>query len=80
MNSKMKRRIIKWISFRPQQGLPIMNSKKTKWGSINGFGFRPQQGLPIMNCSMIVAEVAKSKNEFPSPTGVTYYESLPTKP
>ena len=35
-------------SFRPQQGLPIMNGK-IKMEKIINFGFRPQQGLPIMN-------------------------------
>ena len=35
-------------SFRPQQGLPIMNNKlKTYY--VGKTGFRPQQGLPIMN-------------------------------
>ena len=50
----------------------IANSRKeTK-------GFRPQQGLTIMN------NYREFNNggmfEFPSPTGVNYYESLPTKP
>ena len=38
-------------SFRPQQGLPIMNGK-IKMEKIINFGFRPQQGLPIMNRKM----------------------------
>ena len=41
-------------------------------------GFRPQQGLTIMNG--IEREVIEMYKEFPSPTGVNYYESLPTKP
>ena len=36
--------------------------------------FRPQQGLPIMN-GWIKENTNKYYNiEFPSPTGVTYYE------
>ena len=42
-------------------------------------GFRPQQGLPIMNHDEEIDWETK-KSLFPSPTGATYYESLPTKP
>ena len=35
-------------SFRPQQGLPIINYLKQFIKNIQ-FGFRPQQGLPIIN-------------------------------
>ena len=35
-------------------------------------GFRPQQVLPIMNGD--VGFVNKINQQFPSPTGVTYYE------
>ena len=35
--------------------------------------FRPQQGLPIMNWSMGECLIGLV-DEFPSPTGVTYYE------
>ena len=41
-------------------------------------GFRPQQGLLIMNENEI--DIDLYNEWFPSPTGVTYYESLPTKP
>ena len=38
-------------SFRPQQGLPIMNKKyfENYEKKIKDYSFRPQQGLPIMN-------------------------------
>ena len=36
-------------------------------------GFHPQQGLLIMN-QMIEIINGKILKEFPSPTGVTYYE------
>ena len=36
------------MSFRPQQGLPIMNSER-HMRIKRLLGFRPQQGLPIMN-------------------------------
>ena len=36
--------------------------------------FRPQQGLPIMNMKTKVDTNRIAKIEFPSPTGVTYYE------
>ena len=42
-------------------------------------GFRPQQGLTIMNDIFENLEVAEHESKFPSPTGVNYYESLPTK-
>ena len=38
-------------SFRPQQGLPIMNSQAVQKAVVKALlSFRPQQGLPIMNC------------------------------
>ena len=37
-----------YLSFRPQQGLPIMNQHKRQEHYIL-LSFRPQQGLPIMN-------------------------------
>ena len=36
-------------------------------------GFRPQQGLLIMNKTRVALELVNN-TEFPSPTGVTYYE------
>ena len=55
-----------------------MNFKTINKGLLENHSFRPQQGLPIMNewLSLIGGYVPV----FPSPTGVTYYESLPTKP
>ena len=35
--------------FRPQQGLPIMNTIQMMKSFIMMKSFRPQQGLPIMN-------------------------------
>ena len=45
MKSKMQK------SFRPQQGLPIMNKTKhvASENLLEKESFRPQQGLPIMN-------------------------------
>ena len=61
-------------SFRPQQGLPIMNSKILILTPEQNFkeGFRPQQGLPIMNSQK--ENTKDISYMFPSPTGVTYYE------
>ena len=42
--------------------------------------FRPQQGLTIMNYRENDEGKQLLKIMFPSPTGVNYYESLPTKP
>ena len=40
-------------------------------------GFRPQQGLTIMNpLGKVKANANKVYQEFPSPTGVNYYESV----
>ena len=39
--------------------------------------FRPQQGLPIMN-TLEEIEAKRNGLEFPSPTGVTYYEFMET--
>ena len=41
--------------------------------------FRPQQGLPIMNGKESVYEKQLRQRKFPSPTGVTYYESMKSK-
>ena len=51
-----------------------MNKKKTMVVMLVVFCFRPQQGLTIMN---ILNNYSKgfSVIEFPSPTGVNYYES-----
>ena len=39
------------FSFRPLQGLPIMNQENGGYNNLsNRIGFRPLQGLPIMNC------------------------------
>ena len=38
-------------------------------------GFRPQQGLSIMNNSVVTGGLSNDL-EFPSPTGVKYYELL----
>ena len=49
MNTNKTAKIECYITgFRPQQGLPIMNSEKTI-EEIEEASFRPQQGLPIMN-------------------------------
>ena len=37
--------------------------------------FRPQQGLTIMNLENETGRYTRVKKEFPSPTGVNYYES-----
>ena len=59
--------------FRPQQGLTIMNRKRDIMKNYVRMGFRPLQGLPIMNYLLRwITNV--SVLEFPSPTGVTYYE------
>ena len=60
------------VSFRPQQGLPIMNRTRKKTMVVMLVDFRPQQGLPIMNSSINIE--TKNGVVFPSPTGVTYYE------
>ena len=76
------------MGFRPQQGLPIMNSEGMS-NNTHFFGFRPQQGLPIMNIeekyNRVVSETCfRPQQGLPimnkSETGATYYESLPTKP
>ena len=36
-------------SFRPQQGLTIMNQLEFNLTNATSIGFRPQQGLTIMN-------------------------------
>ena len=36
-------------SFRPQQGVTIMNNEDDFYGNYSRIGFRPQQGLTIMN-------------------------------
>ena len=44
-------------SFRPQQGLPIMNSKrKMRTFESEKTRSRPQQGLPIMNYTLILLQ------------------------
>ena len=45
------------------------------WQTFYNYSFRPQQGLPIMNKRIEIIRVSIIK-EFPSPTGVTYYELL----
>ena len=61
-------------SFRPQQGLTIMNYLD----SLNEFdllvSFRPQQGLTIMNFNRKILCIHFIVFWFPSPTGVNYYE------
>ena len=58
-----------------------MNSKEVEnsEGMTEEQSFRPQQGLTIMNEVTEVGCISK-RPLFPSPTGVNYYESLPTKP
>ena len=51
---------------------------KEKKEALREASFRPQQGLTIMNA--VQKAVRINGKEFPSPTGVNYYESLPTKP
>ena len=58
--------------FRPQQGLTIMNRNAMSHEENGCRRFRPQQGLPIMNTNLEIVE--NEVVEFPSPTGVTYYE------
>ena len=41
------------MSFRPQQGLTIMNGYEVIDEFERNIGFRPQQGLTIMNGNMI---------------------------
>ena len=55
-------------------------NKQLKKHTEIGTGFRPQQGLSIMNEITGIFLRAIIKYLFPSPTGVKYYESLPTKP
>ena len=38
--------------------------------------FRPQQGLTIMNRKMGLSMELAKNSQFPSPTGVNYYEYL----
>ena len=61
-------------SFRPQQGLTIMNQSIERLKEQERRrSFRPQQGLTIMNVKN--GKVIKTINgSFPSPTGVNYYE------
>ena len=66
--------------FRPQQGLTIMNQYQMTTDYVDETCFRPQQGLTIMNhMDMQSVGECSLSNLFPSPTGVNYYESLPTK-
>ena len=78
MNYKAHKLVKKKLnSFRPQQGLTIMNWLFDNFDNIVvSISFRPQQGLTIMN----MEDAINAKIKFPSPTGVNYYESLPTKP
>ena len=68
--------------FRPQQGLLIMNFHAFHIFVPLSFynSFRPQQGLLIMNKSLLYSSISMPLGMFPSPTGATYYESLPPKP
>ena len=60
-------------SFRPQQGLTIMNNLIIgETASRELKCFRPQQGLTIMNKQGQYDQVDTIL--FPSPTGVNYYE------
>ena len=65
--------LILCLSFRPQQGLTIMNRSKglKDWRCYHSF--RPQQGLTIMN-AFDIKNVYIELRKFPSPTGVNYYE------
>ena len=40
------------------------------------FCFRPQQGLTIMNSRNEIPMSFSTQEEFPSPTGVNYYEYM----
>ena len=65
------------MCFRPQQGLLIMNSLLFYAYRRRGRkqSFRPQQGLLIMNGLDKDTINTFTMIGFPSPTGVTYYES-----
>ena len=60
-------------SFRPQQGLIIMNLHIWRYVVDAMKCFRPQQGLIIMN-GMDFSKQSHEFKLFPSPTGVNYYE------
>ena len=77
MNQPLKHWRTAWkrrLSFRPQQGLTIMNHLIILDVSTWKKGFRPQQGLTIMNVNDDKHYIEKREGEFPSPTGVNYYE------
>ena len=57
-------------SFRPQQGLTIMNFKQFII-NIFSYGFRPQQGLTIMNQEGNTVRVSKNKYSFRPQQGLT---------
>ena len=62
----------KVISFRPQQGLTIMNWTRTKQQIIKkGSGFRPQQGLTIMNAIIELCNTINKKEGFRPQQGLT---------
>ena len=62
------------MSFRPLQGLTIMN----KYGFFRMIhtvkSFRPLQGLTIMNNYLVCVVLVEEQKVFPSPTGVNHYE------
>ena len=61
-------------SFRPQQGLTIMNQfSKEVHQQQEANRFRPQQALTIMNRSTKHRHYL-TRSRFPSPTGVNHYE------
>ena len=70
---KVKRHENNTPSFRPQQGLTIMNYKGNLQEEVAD-GFRPQQGLTIMNNEQKEFKERQERFKFPSPTGVNYYE------
>ena len=59
-------------------GVNYYECEKYEFGEWKGYAsFRPQQGLTIMNsCKLNLVNLLGKVREFPSPTGVNYYESF----
>ena len=77
MNTRQNLFLSLLLGFRSLQGLPIMNRAYTLCGCDVTNSFCPLQGLPIMNHQ--TPKKGYFKKWFPSPTGVTYYESKQSK-
>ena len=60
------------MSFRPQQGLTIMNAYKWLNKEEADFSFRPQQGLTIMNQNFInMQKIGREEKGFRPQQGLT---------